>query len=40
MLLKKILMFLLLMPIGALIGLGLTTIWAAIVQYFFDKWDW
>lgn len=39
MLFKKIMMFLLLMPIGALIGLGLTIIWAIIVQYFFNKWD-
>ena len=39
MLLKKILMFLLLMPLGALIGTGLTIIWAAIMQYFLDKWD-
>ena len=39
MLLKKILMFLLLMPLGALIGTGLTIIWAAIVQYFLNKFD-
>ena len=38
--LLKIIKFLLLMPFGALAGLGLTIIWAAIIQYFFDKWDW
>nr|DAS50152.1 MAG TPA: protein of unknown function (DUF4808) [Caudoviricetes sp.] len=39
MLLKKIIMFLLLMPIGAIVGTGLTIIWAMIVQWFFNKWD-
>ena len=39
MLLKKIIMFLLLMPIGTLIGVVLTIIWAMIVQWFLDKWD-
>ena len=39
MLLKKIIMFLLLMPIGALVGTGLTIIWAMIVQWFLDKWN-
>lgn len=37
--LLKIIKFLLLMPFGALAGLGFTIIWAAIVQYFFDKFD-
>lgn len=39
MLLKKIIMFLLLMPIAALIGTGLTIILDAIVQWFLNKWD-
>ena len=39
MLLKKIIMFLLLMPIGALVGTVLTIIWAMIVQWFLDKLD-
>ena len=39
MLLKKIIMFLLLMPIGVLVGTGLTIIWAIIVQWFLNKWD-
>lgn len=39
MLLKKIIMFLLLMPIVALVVTGLTIIWAIIVQWFFNKWD-
>lgn len=39
MILKKIIMFLLLMPIAALVGTVLTIIWAAIVQWFLNKWD-
>ena len=39
MLLKKIIMFLLLMPFGALVGVGLTIIWVIIVQWFLDKLD-
>ena len=39
MLLKKIIMFLLLMPIAALLGTVLTIIWAMIVQWFLNKWD-
>jgi hypothetical protein len=39
MLLKKIIMFLLLMPIGALVGTALTIIWAIIVQWFLNKFD-
>lgn len=39
MLLKKIIMLLLIMPIAALVVTGLTTIWAIIVQWFFNKWD-
>ena len=39
MILKKIIMFLLLMPIAALIGTGLTLIWAMIAQWFLNKWD-
>lgn len=39
MLLKKIIMFLLLMPIGALAGTVLTIIWAMIVQWFLNKFD-
>ena len=30
----------LLKPFAVLIGTGLTIIWAAIVQYFFNKWNW
>lgn len=37
--LLKIIKFLLLLPIGALIGVVLTIIWAMIVQWFLDKWD-
>jgi hypothetical protein len=36
---KKIIMLLLLMPIGAIVGTVLTIIWAMIVQWFLDKWD-
>jgi hypothetical protein len=39
MLLKKIIMFLLLMPIGAIVGTGLTIILAMIVQWFLNKFD-
>nr|DAS34820.1 MAG TPA: hypothetical protein [Caudoviricetes sp.] len=39
MLLKKIIMFLLLMPIGAIVGTGLTIIWAMIVQWVLNKFD-
>lgn len=39
MLLKKIIMLLLLIPIGALVGTGLTIIWAMIVQWFLNKFD-
>ena len=39
MLLKKIIMFLLLMPIAALVATGFTIIWAMIVQWFLNKWD-
>ena len=39
MLLKKIIMFLLLMPIATLVGTALTIIWAMIVQWFLNKWD-
>nr|DAK33991.1 MAG TPA: Protein of unknown function (DUF3561) [Caudoviricetes sp.] len=39
MLLKKIIMFLLLMPIAALVGTAFTIIWAMIVQWFLNKWD-
>lgn len=39
MLLKKIIMFLLLMPIGVLVGTGLTLIWAMIVQWVLNKFD-
>lgn len=39
MLLKKIIMFLLLMPIAVLVGTGLTIIWAMIVRWFLNKWD-
>ena len=39
MLLKKIIMFLLLTPIGALVGVGLTIIFIMIVQWLLDKVD-
>ena len=39
MLLKKIIMFLLLMPIAAIVGTVLTITWAMIVQLFLNKWD-
>jgi len=39
MILKKIIMFLLLMPIAALVGTVLTIIWAMIVQWFLNKFD-
>ena len=39
MLLKKIIMFLLLMPIAVLVGMGLTIIWVMIVESFLNKWD-
>ena len=39
MLLKKIIVFLLLMPIATLVGTVLTIIWAMIVQWFLNKWD-
>ena len=39
MLLKKIIMFLLLMPIAALVATGFTIIWAMIVQWVLNKWD-
>lgn len=39
MILKKIIMFLLLMPIGALVATGFTIIWVMIVQWFLNKWD-
>lgn len=39
MILKKIIMLLLLMPIGALVATGFTIIWAMIVQWFLNKWD-
>lgn len=39
MLLKKIIMLLLLMPIAALVGVGLTIIWAMIVQWVLNKFD-
>ena len=39
MLLKKIIMFLLLMPIAAIVGTVLTIIWVAIMQYFLNKFD-
>ena len=39
MLLKKIIMFLLLMPIGVLVGTVLTITWAMIVQWVLNKFD-
>lgn len=39
MILKKIIMFLLLMPIGASVVAGFTILWAMIVQWFLNKWD-
>ena len=39
MILKKIIMFLLLIPIAALVGTVLTIIWAMIVQWFLNKFD-
>jgi len=36
---KKIIMFLLLMPIAVLVGTGLTIIWAIIVQWVLNKFD-
>lgn len=39
MLLKKIIMFLLIMPIAALVVTGLTIIWAMIVQWVLNKFD-
>lgn len=39
MLLKKIITFLLLMPVAALVGTGLTIIWAMIVQWVLNKFD-
>ena len=36
---KKIIIYLLLMPIATLVGIALTIIWAMIVQWFLNKWD-
>lgn len=39
MILKKIIMFLLLMPIAALVATGFAIIWIMIVQWVLNKWD-